>query len=88
MTKADLKTGMVVTCRSGEAYEVNLESGQFKNDRGFNYIDGYNDDLTSAGKDNKWDIVKVSGILWQRCEHEYVCAKCGEKLEKPPTLQS
>ena len=92
MTKADLKTGMIVTCRNGNEYTVNLKKGEFRRIGGFMMISSYNDDLTHNLRDEistKYDIVSVSGILWQRsCEHEYVCAKCGEKMEKPPTLQS
>jgi|GEM_PF-185201 Uncharacterized host factor I protein len=62
ISKSDLETGMIVRCRNGREYTVNLSAQKFENPSGaYNRMDGYNDDLTSCGPDafRQWDIVSV-----------------------------
>lgn len=67
MTKADLRSGMIITCRNGNRYMVLTnatptygESALFAISSGnYNWIDlgSYNGDLTYS--DSEWDIVRI-----------------------------
>ena len=72
MTKADLKTGMIVTCRNGYKYLLMFGTDNHYKDIGIGHdtlsdwieICDYTDDLIYNGgyfaiNDGRWDIVKV-----------------------------
>lgn len=67
MTKADLKTGMVVETRLGERYLVMLnpdckDRELINFNGGFNPLSLYKDDLTMRNEERMWDITRVFSL--------------------------
>ena len=65
--KEDLKTGMRVTCRSGEVYVVCLNTSEgdifCMFDGGFNRVSSYDDNWLLKTCNEKYDIVKIESPL-------------------------
>ena len=90
MTKADLRTGMIITCRNGTKYVImkdfyGSDSGMISVGKdgwsNWNDIDNYANDLTY--KNDNWDIVKVEKFKYRSAIAEFMAnPKANIALEK------